>query len=521
MKRKFKGYCIAVLIVFGVVLAGCTDKGASSETKSNNASETKEISIAVNANFTTMDPHDRPDSISGFPQNAIYEGLVEYDENLEIVPVLAEDYKISEDGKVYTINLKEGVKFQDGTPFNADAVKVNLDRLTSSESTLSNSPNFIVVDKTEVIDDYTINIILKHPSGPFLNQLVSAKIISPKALEEFGKKISLNPVGTGPFKFDEWIQGEHLTVKKNPDYRESDLPKVDEITFKPVIEDGSRIAMLKTGEVDFIYPLPEDQTESLKGSNDVEVEETPSIIKRYVSMNNNKEPFNDVKVRQAINYAVNKEEFLKVVKNGFGYPLDSVLPKDIQYYEEQNLYTHNVEKAKELLKDAGYENGFKTEIWGNTSSGDLKAMQFLQQQLSAVGIELEIMPMEEGTLHDKISDPSTPEEEVTMWYVSWSQGDAFGAISPILSSDSFPPNRWNSAYYKNDKVDSLLKEAEKTADPEQNEELYTEIQDTIYTEAPLIFLSVDTIVTGKNNRIKGVYMRPDQSLSLTEAEVIK
>ena len=186
------------------------------------------------------------------------------------------------------------------------------------------------------------------------------------------------------------------------------------------------------------------------------------------------------------------------------------------------MYEQNIEKAKELLAEAGYPDGFKAEIWGNTNSDTMKGMQFIQQQLKEIGVDLEIKSMEEGTLSDEIYGPQTPEEaKVQMWYVSWSAfpSDTSNATKPLFSSTSFPPNGANTAYYKNDDVDAWIEEVNKTADETKQAEIYSDIQSTIYNDAPWIFLGVDEILAGMRTNVEGVFISPTGGINVPNANI--
>nr|WP_150960194.1 glutathione ABC transporter substrate-binding protein [Aneurinibacillus sp. XH2] len=525
MRKYFLSLMAVVMAVF--IFAGCSSKPQETnqgggENQPLAKKEGNSVTIAVNANFITLDPHNAADTLSISGYRTMYQGLLGFDQDMKVVPVLAESYEVSEDGKEYVFKLKENIKFHDGTPFNAEAVKINLDRL--KDSNLRMSKSFAVVDHTEVVDEKTVKLTLTKPYSAMLNKLAMLMIISPDALEKYGKDIGQNPVGTGPFKFKEWMQGNHLTIEKNPDYWEEGLPKVDSITFKPVPENGSRVAMLKTGEADFVYPLPTEQVEHIDGKDGIVVEKNPSTIARYISINTTKKPFDDVRVRQAMNYAINKDAFIKVVKQGFAEKLDSAMAQKTQHYAQQGVYDFNLEKAKELLKEAGYADGFKAEIWGNTDSETIKGMQFIQQQLAAIGIELDVKPMEEGTLSQEINSANSPEEaKVQMWYVSWSpsSADADAAIRPLFASEMFPPNGANTAYYKNDQVDEMIATANQLSDPEEQKKYYSDIQAQIFKDVPWIFLVVDDTVSGKKNYIEGIHVYPDGSINVRDAEIKK
>ncbi|WP_409348149.1 glutathione ABC transporter substrate-binding protein [Paenibacillus gyeongsangnamensis] len=478
--------------------------------------------VAINANFITLDPHNTSDTHSITAARTMYEGLMGFDDNMQVTPALAESYKISPDGLVYTFTLKQNVKFHDGTEFNAEAVKANFDRILDQKNNLRFRKNFLNVNKIETPDPKTVIFTLSQPYNAFLNKLAMALIISPKALKDYGADISKHPVGTGPYKFKEWVQGDRLVVDKNPDYRQQGIPKVDSVTFKPVPENGSRIAMLKTGEADFIYPMPTEQVAQVKGQSDIVVDTIDSTIVRYITLNTMKKPFDDVKVRQAINYAIDKNAYVKVVKSGLGAKLDSTMSSKTQYYSKQTGYDYDVNKAKQLLADAGYPNGFQAEIWGENDSETMKGMQFIQQQLALVGIKLDVKSMEGATLSDQINAAKTPQEaKIQMWNVSWSpsSNDADGATRGLFSSTMFPPAGSNTAYYKNDNVDKWIEDANKAIDSAQAKSIYADIQKAIWADAPWAFLGVDQVISGKRSNIDGVKVMPDGSIRVANAAV--
>jgi glutathione transport system substrate-binding protein len=210
------------------------------------------------------------------------------------------------------------------------------------------------------------------------------------------------------------------------------------------------------------------------------------------------------------------------VNSGLGLPLDSIIPSKTLYYSKQEEYKQNIQKAKQLLKEAGYENGFKAEIWGNTNSDTMKGMQFIQQQLKAIGVDLNIKSMEEGTLSNEIFGAQKPEDaKLQMWYVSWSAypSDTTNATKPLFYGGSFPPNGANTAYYKNDQVDQWIDEVNKTADSTKQAEIYRNIQSSVYKDAPWIFLGVDEILAGQRSNVEGVNITPDGGIDVTKANI--
>jgi len=517
------------ILLFVLVLSACGGENVDNHNENNNGNENAatssgdhEITIAIDQNFVTLDPHDAGDTVSIFGTMSMYEGLVGFDENMEIVPVLAEDYEISDDGLTYTFKLREDVKFHDGAEFNAEAVEANYERIMSDDENLSAKRNFQFIDSFEIIDDYEVEFTLDTPFSPMINKFAMVPMVSPDAIEEGTSFVEMNPVGTGQFKFVEWRQGTTLELERFDDYWSDEQSNVEKVFFEPVPENGSRVAMLKTGEADFIYPVPQQNVEELKGDDSIVVNETPSTIARYVSINTSKEPLNDERVRKAMNYAVDKDAYIQVVKDGYGNLLDSTMSTEVQHYAEQETYDFDLDKANELMAEAGYESGFEVEIWGNTTSETVKGMEFIKQQLEQINIDVKIQSMEEGTLSDEIYTPETPEEsKVQLWYVSWSpsSGDADGATRSLFSNEYFPPNGSNSAYYDNDDVTKWINDANEAIDVEEQKELYEKIQETVYEDAPWIFLATDVNLSAQQDHLEGVYVLPDGSVVISDAQV--
>jgi glutathione transport system substrate-binding protein len=487
----------------------------------------KDVVFAVASQFTTTDPYDANDTLSQAMAKSFYEGLYGFDKDMKMIPVLAESYEVSKDGLVYTIKLKKGIKFHDGTDFKADAVKANLDRVTNPENKLKRYGLYNNnIAKTEVVDDYTARITLKTPFSPFIAQLAhpSTVMISPTALKQWGNKdIAFHPVGTGPFKFVEWKQTDYLKVAKFDGYWKKGYPKVDTITWKPVVDNNSRAAMMQTGEAHFTFPVPYEQADVLKSKPELEVVAAPSIVLRYLAMNTLQKPLDDPKVRQAINYAINKEALAKVAFSGYATAADGVAPQGVEYAVKIGPWPYDVAKAKQLMAEAGYPNGFETELWsGYNHTTAQKVTQFLQQQLQQIGIKTKITLLEAGQRVERVEswqDPATA--PVRLYYIGWSTstGEADWALRPLLYGDSWPPRLSNNAYYKNTKFDADIKNAQLTTDSTEKAKLYKDAQETAWKDAPWAPLVVEKLLSANNKKLTGVYVIPDASFNFTEIDL--
>ena len=486
----------------------------------------KDVTFAVSIALETLDPYNTNSTLNQAAGKAYYEGLFEFDKDLKIQKLLATDYEVSDDGLVYTIKLQDGVKFHDGTDFNAEAVKVNFDRVSNPDNRLARYTQFNRVAKTEVVDPLTVRITLKEPFSAFINALAhpAAMMISPAALTKYQKQIGFNPVGTGPFKFVEWKPAEYMKVEKFDGYWQKGLPKVDTITFRTVTDNNTRAAVVQTGEAHFAFPVPFEQAASLKKSAKLDVvDHENSIMARYLSMNTQQKPFDNVKVREAVNYAINKQALAKVAFAGFATPVEGVVPQGVDFAEKIGTYAYDPAKARQLLKEAGYADGFQSTLWSAYNDGtSVKVVQFLQQQLAQVGIKVSIEVLESGQRVQRVQQVQKPEEaQVRMYYAGWSSstGEADWGLRPLLSTPAFPPVMNNVSYYSNPSVDEALMKALATTDRDEKSKLYKEAQETIWKDAPWAFLVTQNNVYVKDKNLSGVFVQPDTSFWFREIDL--
>ncbi|WP_114196048.1 glutathione ABC transporter substrate-binding protein GsiB [Edaphovirga cremea] len=491
---------------------------------SGSAWAAKDVVVAVASNFTTLDPYDANDSLSQAVAKSFYQGLFGFDKDMKLVNVLADSYEASSDGLTYTIKLHPDVKFQDGTDFNAEAVKINLDRASNPDNRLKRYNLFKMIDKTEVVDPTTVKITLKAPFSAFINNLAhpSAVIISPAALKQYGKEIGFHPVGTGPYQFVNWNQTDFVKVKKFDGYWKQGEPKLDTITWRPVVDNNTRAAMLQTGEADFAFPIPYEQAKVLEHNDKLHLVASPSILQRYISFNVTQKPFDNVKVRQAINYAINKDALIKVAFAGFAVPAEGPVPEGIDFSVKYKPWPYDPAKARELLKEAGYPNGFTTTLWSSHNhSTAQKVLQFTQQQLAQVGIKVQVTAMDAGQRAAQVESVGVKETGVRLFYTGWSAstGEADWALTPLFATQSAPPKQFNTAFYSNPKVDKALADALATTDRGEKQRLYKEAQDQIWADAPWAFLVTERLVSANNKRLSGFYVMPDTSFSFDNADV--
>ncbi|ACZ75036.1 glutathione ABC transporter substrate-binding protein [Dickeya zeae] len=491
------------------------------------AAQAQDLRISMYADITGLDPHDTSDTLSYSIQSGIFERLFQFDDQMKLVPQLATGYTGNADATEYTITLREGVTFQDGTPFNADAVKANLDRLADQSKGLKRNSLFNMIKSVTVVSPTQVKVELNKSFGAFINTLAhpSAVMHSPAALQQYPDETQLrvHPVGTGPFKFVEWQQGKDVKLTKYDNYWQKGWPKVDNVTFYPSPEDATRVAALKSGQSDAIYPLPSDLVKTVEDDTKLAIQRDPSIYLYYMAINTQHGPLSDVRVRQALNFAINRTMWLRVGFAGMGLPAASAMAPRVQFFSSQSEpnYTYSPAKAKELLKEAGYENGLELKLWVSNATSAVRSAQFFKQQLEQVGIKVTVTPMDSGTRNEKLFGVKDPKQaEFDLYYGGWSPstGDADWALRPLFATESWVPKAYNVSYYSNPDVDKAIVAGLATSDNSKRAAAYADAQKLIWKDAPVVFLGVPDNLVGKVKNLSGVYMLADGSLIFDQAE---
>jgi glutathione transport system substrate-binding protein len=471
------------------------------------------ITIAQYADADRLDPQDTNDNASYSVEKPIIEGLIGFNEKMEQIPQLAERWDASPDARIYTFYLRKGVKFHDGTPFNAAAVKANFDRVRNPENKLRRYTLYKIISQIDVLDEYTVRFTLAEPFGAMIATFAhpAGGISSPAAVQKYGKDYMKNPVGTGPYKFAEWVPNDHITLIKNPDYWDkANDAKVDKIIVKPVPEDGTRIAMLQRGDAQFINAVPYSMAEVVKADRNLSLAESEAIYTFWVAMNIQKKPFNDLRVRQAMNYAINKEAIIRAVLRGHGKPADSPLAPRVWGYTPVKTYPYDPAKAKALLAEAGYPNGFKTLLRGNNQTDAKEIVVAIQGQLKQVGVEAEVFSLPAPALTAERFKP-LEENKNEMEYAGWSPstGDADWGIRPLLTKENWPPSNFTIGFYTNPKVEELVKAALQTSDIGKRKAAYAEAQRILVDDCPWVFLWVNYLLGGSRANVGGISIQPD------------
>ena len=432
----------------------------------------------------------------------IFEGLTRIDETGAVQPDLAQSWDISDDGLTYTFHLHDGVKFHDGTPLTADVVKFSLDRTTAEGSTNGQKQLFAAIDAVDALDPLTVKVTLKHPQGNFLYNLAwgDAEIVAPASAADN----ATHPIGTGPFKFVDWVKGDHVDLAKNPDYWGTPA-KLDKATFKFISDPTAAFAAMMAGDVDAFpnFPAPETLAQ-FKSDSRFSVVIGTTEGETILAMNNGKKPFNDLKVRQAMSYAIDRKAIIDGAMFGYGTPIGSHFsPADPGYVDLTGLYAYNPDKAKELLKEAGYPQGFKVTLKLPPPSYARRGGEIIAQQLKAIGVDAQIIPVEWAQwLSDVFKN-----RDYDLTIVSHTEPADYG----IYARDDYYFDYHSDAFKK------LMDELNLATDPAKRIALLGDIQKKIADDAVNVFL-FELAKTGVwNAKIKGLWANsPIQANDLTK-----
>ncbi len=495
-----------------------------------------QIVIGLQAEPVTLDVAQLSDYNSSRAAMEMYEGLVRFkDGSTEIEPGLAESWEVSDDGLVYTFHLRPGVTFHDGTPVNAEAVRFSFERQIDPENPYHDTGEFPYaeftlgdIDSVEAVDDLTVRITLKETFAPFLANMAmhAAAIVSPTAVMRYGRDFSEHPVGAGPYRFVSWQRGVEVILEANPDYWRG-APKVQRLIFRPIVEDQARLAALEAGEIDLAVNLPPDDLPRLRDDPRFTFAEQPGMHTWYLVFNVTKEPFDDPRVRQAVAHAIDRDAIVQAILGGTGETAVNFLPPVVwSYTDDVEAYPYDPERARELLAEAGYPDGFAVEFWVPESGSGMQqsvAMgTVIQDFLGRVGIDVTIQQFEWGTYLDRVIVPVDQADSVpAMFEMSWigDNGDPDNFLYILLSGDQFPANGFNLGYYDNDEVDELLRTARTTTDQAARVPLYQEAQRLIMADLPVLPVDHETQIVVLDANITGFVPHPTGVFRFENVEV--
>lgn len=516
LNRNNEKWTLLLVLCFALLLSACANRAGGAAGASENGTMVIGMSAANIPVPDTM-PTEGYEGMR-FVGYQLYDALIKWEltqgeKPAELVPGLAESWDLSEtDNTLWTFKLRQGVTFHDGTPFNADAVLFAFDRISNPEFEYYNAQiagstgsSLRHIAEYAKVDDYTLTIKTTGPYSFLLSDLAGILIASPEAVKSGGDTYTNHPVGTGPFKFVSQKQGQEMVMEKNESYWGS-VPKLDKLILRPISDPSARLAAIQSGEVNWVEIPPTESIGLLKDAGFQVLTNAYPHIWPYV-LNTKDGPWSNKLVRQAANYAIDREGMSKDLLSGASLPATQPVYEGHAWYsEDAEAYTYDPEKAKALLAEAGYPDGFETTFMVPTSgSGNMWPIQmneYVQKNLKAVGINMKLESIEWQSLLTQFMQGFPKDKELGAINIS------LPTISPstysnFFSSGAIFPNGINIGGYSSPELDALLAEAEATFDETAQSEVLQQASAIIADEAPWLFVVHDLNLRALSPNIKG------------------
>lgn len=501
---------IALLLCAVFLLVGCGGSGGETTTENGEAAPARDtLIVGMDREPAGLDPASSHVTTAVMIFNNIYDTLLAFDTDMQIQPRLAESYEQLDD-VTYKFNLRKGVKFHNGEELKSSDVLFSFKRLYDIPAA-QGQVDMIDPNGFECPDDYTFILRTKEPWSALPAQVCSSymNILNEKAVTEAGEDYNRNPVGTGPFKFVSWTPGDSIVVERFDDYW-GDKAILNKVVFRIITETTSRVIDLESGGLDIALAVGVTDVERLQNNPDFELIQFTHTGIRYGAFNCSKEIFSDKRVRQALNYATDVDTIFNVLyDNGLGAmradsPVIPLLPgrnTDLPKYE------YNPEKAKELLAEAGYPDGFSVEYNYLANTTNTRLGEMLQAQWAEVGVELIMSPLESATLTAALN---AGEHDFCTANSTYALGDTIEGLYSFFHSSMHGTSRCR-AFLSSPEIDALLDEARVEQDEERRLELAYKIQELIHEEAPWIYIAYEYYNVGLKSDVKGFVPTPNSA----------
>jgi len=499
MKRMI---CLAAVLVL-ILLPAFVFSGGKQEAPADGTAEVvmepTTLNFALPGNPDSLDPHMTSGTLTFQVIKSVYDTLAEPEKGSgKIVPALAESWKVSDDNLSWTFKLRSGVTFHNGEVLTSADVKASFDRVMSEAAGSVHFKEFAVISSIDTPDDLTVIFNLSAPHAPFLGSIASGwAAILPKSLIDSEHDFDSKPVGTGPFVFSEWVRDNKVTLTKNENYWMKGLPMVDNLEMFIIPETSVQVQSLMAGQVDVVFIVDTDSVPMLEANPDVYLEENLTALILVMAMNCENPILADVRVRQAINYAIDKQKILDIAYGG-GEPINTFMDKGNAFYNDVEFYTYNPDKARELLKEAGVGSDVEFELFlPQNYALHVTAGEMYQEMLSDVGLNVKI----------QLVDWST-------WLSDVYRGHQFdftvightGKLDPDGTLRGYGGGKYVS--WHNDRTAELLKDAAVTIGYEERKALYDEALEIMAKEAPFVYLGSSYRLTGIRKNIEGFVITP-------------
>jgi peptide/nickel transport system substrate-binding protein len=478
------------------------------------------LTIASGTDVENMNIHLVTSSPSYSVLEHIYETLFVMSVEGELQPLLAESIEPGDEPQTFVVKLRQGISFTDGAPFNAEAVKANLDWVLDTENAAPFRFLISRIEEVVAVDEYTVQINLNSDFAPLAAHLSHGALamVSPAALAQGSDYLASNAVGTGPYVLANWARDEAVTLQRNPDYW-GEAANIDTVIFKVVKEDGARLVEVEAGTADIAVRVPPAEAERLAANPNIDIVTTPGLRTIYIFFNTTAEPFDDPRVRQAVNYAVDVESIVRDLFDNAALVSRAPFAEPIFGFAPQTPYNRDVAKARQLLADAGIAEGTTIVLHHPTGRyiQDALVADAVRSQLADVGLNVELRTLE-WPQYVPFVRAEAPDNTVQFAMLGWGTPtmDADYALYALFHSSEVPPG-FNGAFYNNPTVDDLLDAARTTPDQAAREAAYAEAIDIIWDDAPWLFLYSEIQLTAVRTNVEGFVVHPNERLIATGA----
>ncbi len=487
----------ALLVAVALVIVGCGES-TSPANGDGEAVAGGDLIVANNADVDTLDPGQYTDLYSGRVIDQMFETLLCMDYEGEFQPCLAEDWDIEEDGTLWTFYLREGVKFHDGSEMTAEDVEFTLDRLMDEDYNSPRKADFDLIDEINVVDDYTLEVVLREPNMVFMTDLLNGYVVPKDYVEEVGNEgLASEPIGTGPFSFEEYRTDDYTLLEAFEDYW-GGRPKLDSLRFRPIPEATTRIVELETGGIHLMAEVPGEELERLEEEEGIEVDSVTGTNWRSLSMNMDREPFDDINVRRAISHAIDKQRIIDTVYPGTSIPAEGPLPPTSWAYDSEfEGRGFDLDRAKEYMADSDYPDGFEATLMISEGEQLQREAPLLQSMLAEIGVEIEIQSLEWGTFLERLTN-----QDYDMLRVGWTTNVEPDSI--LYNTFHSSSEQFNMFGYDNSRVDELLDKGRLEPDLDKRKEIYREVQEIIVDEAPAAFVYHDERIIAYQDVVRDI-----------------
>jgi len=475
-----------------------------------------ELVIGIGTDADTLNPQEQTTSLMINMVELLYDTLFYQNAEGKLEPRLATKFDASKDGLTYTLYLRKDVKFSDGTPFDAKAMKLTVDRALDPKMSVPQRSQINMIKESKIVDDYTIELVLSYPFAPFTPTLSMFILspISPAAIQKYGQDVRQNPVGAGPYVLKEWVKGDRIVMTRNETYY-GKKPTVEKLTFKIVPETATREAMLRSGQIDICYKPSPSNLAALKADPNIIVDMPLDSRTIFMGLNYQKGVTKNKLVRQAFNYAVDKDAIVKKILFDTAVKMEGPCsPIMFGYHKMQKQWDYNPDKAKQLLKEANFD--FNQTVAMRTPQGrylfDKQVSEYVQACLQEIGVKVELRTYDWPTYVAGLLKP-IDQSELEVFLLGWGPMvlDADLALYGMFHSINNPPKGLGAAFYSSPEFDKAIEATRLEQDPNKRLELFKKAEEIVWDDCPWIWLHTEKFLIAYKSNIKGMEVTPKET----------